>query len=199
MTAPPAPDPSLRATTSFQAESPEPAIDMPLEQAVAQLPADLLQRDETILLLIKPSFWFILLASLETLGGIAVLGGIALWARDRFGFGDWYHPDAMVALCVLLALVRLFWQFVEWWNYTYVLTDRRVIRIMGVFRRQMFQAPLRQLQHTEIHRSLRERLTGVGTISFATAGSAYPEAYWLMIRQPLTVHRTILQAIQRYG
>jgi hypothetical protein len=81
---------------------------------------------------------------------------------------------------------------------TYVLTDRRIIRIKGVLRVEVFQTELKHLQHTEVLVSIRERLFALGTISFSTAGTGFPEAYWLMLRRPYAVHQRILQAINRY-
>ena len=38
-----------------------------------------------------------------------------------------------------------------------------------------------------------------GTIGFATSGSDVFDALWVMIRQPFAVHKTVVEAIQRYG
>jgi hypothetical protein len=61
------------------------------------------------------------------------------------------------------------------------------------------QAPLKNIQHTAVFASLRERVTGLGTIGFATAGSDTFESLWLMVRDPHHVHKTVLDAIRRYG
>ena len=63
----------------------------------------------------------------------------------------------------------------------------------------LFEAPLRNIQHTGVFARVRERLFGLGTIGFATAGSDGYEAFWAMIAQPYEVHRTVTQAIERYG
>jgi hypothetical protein len=81
----------------------------------------------------------------------------------------------------------------------YVLTDRRIIRRMGVLRMSIFESPLRNIQHTSVYARLRERLFGLGTIAFATAGSDAFDALWVMVRRPFDVHRTVNEAIRRYG
>ncbi len=73
--------------------------------------------------------------------------------------------------------------------------DRR----MGVLRVSVFEAPLRNIQHTSVFRLLRERLFGLGSIGFATAGSDVFDAFWVTVRQPFGVHRTVVEAIRRYG
>lgn len=176
----------------------EPVLGLPIARAGAMLPADLLQGDETILLLLKPSPFYIILACLETLAVIGAIAVMSLWLQRRYE-AHWFDERAMLTLCGVLAMLRVSWQFLEWMSRTYVLTDRRVIRFMGVFRVQMFQAELRRLQHTELLWTVRERAFGLGSISLSTAGRTIPEAYWVMLARPVAVHRKILAAINRYG
>jgi hypothetical protein len=69
----------------------------------------------------------------------------------------------------------------------------------GVLRVTVFQAPLKNIQHTAVFASVRERFAGLGTIAFATAGSDTFDALWLMVRQPHAVHKTVVEALRRYG
>ena len=69
---------------------------------------------------------------------------------------------------------------------------------MGVLRVALFQTTFRNIQHTSIFARVRERVFGLGTIGFATAGSDVFEAFWLMIRQPYAVHKAIVDAMRRY-
>ena len=178
----------------YHNDLPEPVLGLPTDRASAMLPTDLLQGDETIILLLKPSLWYILLSSLRVIGVIAVAFAVVFVLREYYRF----DTDTIFSLACMLALVRLCWGFFDWMGRTYVLTDRRVIRIQGVVRIAVFQTELSKIQHTELHFSIRERLVGLGTISFATAGTGYPEAYWINIDRPLSVHRKVMQAISRY-
>lgn len=178
--------------------APEPVLGMPAERADALLPADLIQGGEIIILLLKPSPWFIILGCLEALGIIAVvtLGPLAV---DRWlGLGSFNEED-LLTLAITLGALRIGWQFLEWLSRVYVLTDRRIIRVRGVLRVEVFQARLSRIQHTEVLFSVRERLFGLGTIAFSTAGTRHPAAYWLMLRRPLAVHQEVLRALHRYG
>ncbi len=93
----------------------------------------------------------------------------------------------------------MLWQCAEWWCRVYVLTDRRVLRRTGVLRVSVFEASLRNIQHTSVFMPLRERLFGLGTIGFATAGSDVFDALWVMVRQPFAVHKVVVETMQRYG
>jgi len=156
------------------------------------IPPQLLQPGELILLLIKPSLWYIVLGSLRTLVTIVILTAIALQFENLV-----HRQDVLVAASGMV-IVRLFWQFLDWFSRIYILTDRRVIRVMGVIRVEVLEASLKNIQHTQCLFSLRERLFGLGTISFATAGTGFPEAYWLMVARPLDVHQVVVKAMQRY-
>ena len=169
-------------------------------EAAIFLPTQLLQPGELIILLIKPSAWFIVLECLRTLTVIAILAAGALWVvRQGWGWG-WVEiaPRDIMLLAIGAAGVRLFWQFLEWLSRVYVLTDRRVIRVRGVIRVHVFEAALKQIQHTELNFSLRERMFALGSITFSTAGTGLPEASWQMVNTPLEVHQTILRTLHRY-
>ena len=162
----------------------------------AMLPAELLQPGEIIILLLKPSPWFILLSPLKTLLFIA-LATFTLIAVRQAGYVG--MPQAQIVLLGLAtAVLRLFWQFLDWLSRVYVLTDQRVIRVMGVMRVSVFECPLSQIQNTNLLFSIRERFFGLGTIAFATAGTGGYEAFWVMLAKPMDVHQKVVQAIRRY-
>ncbi|MEX2387106.1 MAG: PH domain-containing protein, partial [Phycisphaeraceae bacterium] len=165
-------------------------------RAAAMLPIELLQPGEIIILLLKPSPWFIVLAPLKTLVVLVLLVIAAGAVNTQFNLG--VDPRDLVLVGVGLVGARLFWQFLEWLSRVYVLTDQRVIRVRGVLRVYVFEARLREIQHTELLFSLRERFFGLGTLGFATAGTAAAEAYWQMIAQPLDVHQKVVETLRRY-
>jgi len=162
----------------------------------ALLPEELLQPGEVIILMIKPSPWYILLGSLRALVIITVVA-MAASCLTQYDLININRQDVILAAAGLV-IVRLFWQSLDWLCRMYVLTDRRIIRVKGVVRIEVFEANLKQIQNTRCYFSLRERLFGLGTIGFATAGTATYEAYWLMIGRPLHVHQTVVQTLERY-
>ena len=172
------------------------------------LPAELLQPGEVIILLLKPSAWFILLAPLRFMAIFVLL--LICYYTLKFQYPNLeYFPTINIwqlsisqseipIFLVVIILIRLFWQFLEWLSRVYVLTDRRIITVAGVIRVLVFETPLENIQHTSTIFSLRERLFTLGTISFATAGTAISETYWLMLSTPLEVHQKVVQTMQRY-
>lgn len=167
-------------------------------RVAAMLPAQLLQPNEIIILLIKPSPWYILLAPLGFFAGVIILAAILVSMQSR-GMFPWAARNDLILAAAGVCAVRLFWQFLEWLSRVYVLTDQRVIRLAGVVRVQIFEAQLKNIQHTQTVFSLRERIFHLGTVAFATSGTAGIEAAWVMVNQPLEVHRTVVETISRYG
>jgi uncharacterized membrane protein YdbT with pleckstrin-like domain len=175
-----------------------PAVEAGAVGATAEGVAHLIQDDETVLLVLKPSLLFVPLSSLSSLLGIAVATFFLAWLERRFGWIPWTDHQA-IALGVFLAAVRLGWQFLEWASRVYVLTDRRVLRRKGVIRVQVFECRLERLQQTAVFQSLRERVCFLGTICFATAGAASFVALWEYVARPFDVQRTVAEAVERYG
>lgn len=168
-------------------------------QRVNAVPAGLVHDDEIVILLLRPSLLFIPLACLSSVTLIAIVTlALALLATKLSSWIPWEDTHAY-ALGAVLAAARLAWQALDWWGRLFVLTDRRIIRRMGVLHVSAFEAPLKNIQHTSVFRLMRERLFGLGTIGFATAGSDVFDAFWMMVRQPFAVHRVVVDAIHRYG
>ncbi len=173
------------------------AAAMPVDEAALAMSKNLVRDDEIIILLLRPSLWYVPLSSMGGLVFIALVT-FALAYMARLPWVGWSDIHAF-ALGVSLAALRLGWQMLEWINRVYVLTDRRVITRSGVLRVIVFQTQLKNIQHTSIFASMRERALGLGTIGFATAGSDTFETFWTMIRQPFAVHSIVTDAIERYG
>ena len=169
---------------------------LPTSDVATLLPEELLQPGELIILMLKPSGWYILLGSLRSLVIIAAVV-LVITSLMEYGFLNVTRQD-LTLVAAGLVVARLFWQFLDWLSRVYVLTDRRIIRVKGVVRVEVFEASLKQIQHTQCYFSLRERLFGLGTLGFATAGTATYEAYWTMVAQPVQVHRTVVQTLERY-
>lgn len=181
----------------WQNDMPEPTLGLPADEAEALLPQRLLQGGEIVVLILKPSLWFILLSRLGWLATVAAIAAGLIWLEHRYGLG-WYELQDVATLGMGAITAVLLWQTLDWFSRVFVLTDRRVVRQMGVLRPQLFEAPLHRSQHTELLLTIRERLFGLGTIGFATAGTGIPEAYWVMLNSPHEVHHRVVRTINRY-
>lgn len=168
-----------------------------IDQAEVADVAHLLQDGEIVILLLRPSMLFVPLASLAGLMLIAVITLFLAW-MSSISWVAWTDMQAFT-LGAGAAILRLGWQGLDWLSRLYILTDRRVIRRMGVLRVSLFEAQLRHIQHTAVFTRLRERLLGLGSIGFSTAGSDVFDALWLTVKKPFDVHRTVVKTLERYG
>ncbi len=188
------PDAPDRRVTA-QLEGPQGGvIAMPVEHIV---PAHLLDGGEIVILAIKPSLWFVPLTSARW-----ILLGIGLLLAANI---SWVSPHVAGYLRMagyLGVAGRLGWAMLQWVSRLYVLTNRRVMRLRGVFNVELFQCELTRVQSLVLSASLPERLARSGTILIQTAGalgSVGGSAAWRIIPRPLEVHQKLNDAIRRAG
>ena len=61
------------------------------------------------------------------------------------------------------------------------------------------KARLDRIQQTSVLQLVRERAFGLGTITYATAGTSTLDALWEAVADPFEVHGEVTRAIGRYG
>jgi hypothetical protein len=161
--------------------------------AWAELPAQLLDGGEIIILAIKPSMWrpiFESAAWLVTAAGLAAT--LTLLARPFPGLS--ITTTAQVIL--LIAFTRLAVAVVRWVPTWYVLTNRRIIEVQGVRQPRIAATKLLDVRNTYVSASAIEKPTRLGTITYVTVRDGEPPHYWLSISDPAEVHAQIRRAIE---
>jgi len=166
--------------------------------------------EERVLLATRPHWLYVPLTPLMSV--VLILGAsVGTWKlhqyfADQVGRGDralytnLYEWAAIAAGAgVLIVFLRLVWQTLEWRSRLYILTNKRVIRVAGVLRQHVADAPLRNVQHLTVYRSLRERAFGLGTVGINTSGTAFTEMFWLMQSNPQQVMAEIRRAADLIG
>ena len=161
------------------------------------LPSDLLIDDEQIVFVVKPSLWTIAFLCFRTVLIAVVVAMLALFAGPLLELEQW--SALIVQGCIVAVLVRVGFAFLQWLSRTYVLTDKRVIRIRGVLTVDVFQCSLVRIQNTFLVLTLPQRLLGLGSIAFATAGTGSVEAVWRHVKKPLNIHQQLIRAISAAG
>ena len=159
----------------------------------ALLASHILQDGELILLILKPSIWFILLSSLRFAAGVLILLIAAILLGRQLPGPNQHYIEA--AAFVLAG--RIMWAVLQWMGRLYILTDMRIVRLAGVFNVNIFDCPLRKVGRTRVVRSMRERLFRLGTIEIIPGDSATAPAQWQTIAHPEQVHERITAAINR--
>jgi uncharacterized membrane protein YdbT with pleckstrin-like domain len=191
------PEPTAPPPDRRQLAAAEGAADTLSSRSAVMLPARLLDADEVIVLLLKPSPLYIVLMPMRSLIVIALVVLLLGQLQARGIPLGLSHADLVLAGMGLIG-ARLFWQVLEWLNQIYILTDRRVVRVRGVINVRVFERPLADIRRADLLRPMILRVFGLGTIGFATVSDRFHEAYWLMIAGPQEVHETLNATLRRY-
>jgi hypothetical protein len=150
---------------------------------------------EVVVLLLKPSLWFIPMTSLMTLGVAGVIGVSAIVFAGKFGFSA--TPTSAINGAILLAGGRLMYATLQWMGRYYILTDMRIMALSGVFTTQVFQCPLRRIARVRILRTFRDRVLGVGNIEIIPMDENVPIGMWQTVSRPRALRERLAQAIAR--
>lgn len=179
----------------FPAGSAGAAAHQPVKTAplAALLTRHILQDGEIILLILKPSLWFIFLSMLRFAAAVLIV----MLAKPVF---DEQLPGPhriYYEVGVFLLIARLMWAVLQWMSRLYILTDLRIVRLSGVFTLDIFDCPLRKLARTRILYTVRERLFRVGSIEIIPSDEEYPICIWQTVSMPVEINEQIVAAISR--
>ena len=182
------------AMTSFT----DAAVDVPSAAAPARaeqvaVPANLLDGGEVVILAIRSSLWSVLFSSFQWALGGAMIVAFAWW----FAAAQGAVANSLVIQTVLAVVaVRLGFAVMQWVSRVYVLTNRRIVRLRGVFRADVHACPLAKVINTGVTVRPHEAITRLGTIWFNTGPDA-ADSSWYHVAKPHEVHAQIRRAIER--
>lgn len=144
---------------------------------------------EVVILACRPSILFVLLVSWPALVAAVILLASLLGAEKYLHVTPPHRQ-----LCILLlaggAILRLMAASFQWMGRMYVLTNRRVLRVRGVMRPLIHQAPLRKIHGTTLVASKGERLLGLGTLLFHME-TADSQIAWTNLARPQAVQEIV--------
>lgn len=152
--------------------------------------------DERVIVMIRPDPLFVVLRTLGLFVGLAIGAAGTLWAITLTGIA--VPTGRVFAVAMVLGGAQFLWNALEWWNRTYVLTDRRVMRLGGVLQRLITEVPLERVQGVTVSRLVRERVFGLGSVGVSSAGTGSIEVAWVMVARPAELVATIRRAADDY-
>lgn len=171
-----------------------PADDTAPSSLAALLTRHILHDGEIVILLIKPSWWFIVLHSLRFIAATLIVMIAAQVYRQLLPPRT---PFYITWTGMILISGRLMVGAMQWMARYYVLTDLRILRLQGVFAVDIFDCALRQVARVRRVTTTRERLLGLGTLEIIPLKEESPIGLWQTIARPRQVYQTIIQAINR--
>jgi hypothetical protein len=173
-----------------EAAAPAPAvIATPLQ---ALLTGHILTDGEIILLLLKPSPWYIVFTSLKFAAAVVICAiAVKLSPQDKV------HIGGIAQTATLLIAGRVMWSTLQWMGRYYILTDLRILRIGGVFRVEIFACALRKVARTRVLRTLKDHLVNVGQIEIIPQDEQQAIGVWQCVARPRSIQEQIIAAIRR--
>lgn len=168
--------------------------------------ADTLLADGETVIMRKRQHWLALL--LEGRGALA-LWIVALVLLGAVWFLDLTGPEAQVigiaALLSLVLGVLLFaWRYWQWWAQDYLITNRRLIKVTGIFNKHSSSSSLEKINDAILHHNLVGRLLNYGDIDIMTAAGELAVDYFRMLqgakefKRVLTSQKHALEMDYRY-
>ena len=100
-----------------------------------------------VLLLTKPSLWFIVFTSFRFILTTFLAGLVAVRVLPLVPAVA-ISAQTVALVTVVICLGRLVWALLVWTSHVYMLTNQRVVTIKGVVNVNMFQANLQKIQRT---------------------------------------------------
>ena len=158
----------------------------------ALLTGHILRDGEVVLLILKPSMWFILFSSMRFAAAVLIVAIAAqLWIHQAHVAGSIAYAGAF------LLAGRVMWAVLQWMGRLYVLTDLRIVRLSGVFTVEIFDCALRKVGTTRLTHTFREKLWRLGSIEIVPADDSCPPSVWQTVRRPNEVHDKVRATIER--
>ena len=167
------------------------------EKALGFLPDQLLNDNEQVILAIKPSGWLIAFLSFRFIvAALFIATGLMLFGQV-VGFGR--ATAWLIILTGVASVGRCLVAVCQWAARSYVLTDKWIITVEGLFTVHVFQCDLAKVQNMYLQLPMVPRLLGLGHIAITTAGTGAVGAVLSFCRQPLQVHKSITENIENLG
>lgn len=133
------------------------------------------------------------------LGGLSLAGALVWTVREpvpRLGeTGNLAVVSGLAGFGVFLALVAAYRRY----RHGYRIRDRVVEARRGILARKVDALNLSDLRHVEVTQGIWQRLLGVGSIRFASAGTDQPEIVFRGILAPERLRRQLQEHVETSG
>ncbi|HSR48201.1 MAG TPA: PH domain-containing protein [Anaerolineales bacterium] len=107
-----------------------------------------------------------------------------------------FPPAAFAYLLILIPLTILIRDVLDWWNRQYVITNRRVIQVVGTLNKRVTDSSLEKVNDVKMVQSFFGRIFDFGDLEILTASEAgIDKLSWLA--DPIRFKTSMLDAKER--
>ena len=157
-------------------------------------PESLLRGNELVILMVRPSLWYIVATSFRFCGIVLLL---AILAIHTGVFGDLLLPKTALIISAALVGVRVIYALMEWTSHLYLLTTCRIVTIKGARHPTIFEAGLAHISEARLIEPATQNMLGLGSIGFAVSKNIDPGSLWEWIPNAQRIHQQIQAAISK--
>jgi uncharacterized membrane protein YdbT with pleckstrin-like domain len=145
------------------------------------------------ILLITRQHWFVLLSAILAEITITLLLIVA------FSVATIYYPLAAIGfVLVFLPLISMLRDILIWTNHEYLVTNRRVIQISGIFNKNVVDSSLEKVNDVKMTQSFFGRLFDYGDVEILTASEIGVNLF-KRIGDPVKFKTAMLNAKEKLG
>lgn len=90
-------------------------------------------------------------------------------------------------LVIVVASIQMVWKLLIWWHTCYLITEKRLVLVQGVLRREVHSIPRAKITHVIFTQTVMQRLIQHGIVHVDIAGTADPIVFRNLSR-PLKFH-----------
>ena len=152
-------------------------------------PEKLINEGETVVLDLKPHWWFFW-KHIAVGGGLLVF--LIVWVGPLHS-KDWGKIPLAIAIVVYAVFVVI--KYLTWTYTHFVLTDRRVISRSGIISKRGTEVPLDRVNNIDFSQKIWERVIGAGDLSIESAGKD-GQSQFQNVRHPDMVQQEIYRQME---
>ena len=152
-------------------------------------PEKLINEGETVVLDLKPHWWFFWKHILVG-GGLLIVLGVWIDFQPK---SDVFKYMLAIGILVYVAFVIV--KYLTWTYTHFVLTDRRVISRSGIISKRGTEVPLDRVNNIDFSQKFWERLIGAGDLAIESAGKD-GQSHFQNVRHPDMVQQEVYRQME---
>jgi uncharacterized membrane protein YdbT with pleckstrin-like domain len=125
----------------------------------------------------------------------AILAGVIAGIVSR-ATGSSVDVVWVAAAVLVVFVVVLVWGLIRRISTTYTITNRRLTIRSGLLSRELHETRLERVQNVNSRQRVLERMLGIGTVDFDTAGGAAYDFSFRGVEDPGAIVRTVNRALE---
>ena len=140
--------------------------------------------------LISRQHWLVYLQAILPEIAIIILLIIGISVSIISFQASWIWFSALLLILPIISIIR---DTLIWWNKQYVITNRRVIQVAGIFNKDVIDSALEKVNDVKLAQSVMGRLFGYGDVEIMTASELGINLF-RRIANPVKFKTTMLDA-----